>query len=53
MSDKLPEKKNKKKINTERFVKRAKELKEYFEEEMRYLRDKEFENESLLPGKSF
>lgn len=51
MTDKLPEKKVEKKIDISKFVKRAKELKKYFEEEMAYLRKKEQEDESILSGK--
>lgn len=52
MEDKLPEKKAKKKIDLNRFVKRAKELRTSFEEEMKYLRKKELENGNILSGKS-
>lgn len=48
---KLPEIKNKKKIDPERFIKRAKELKKYFQEEKAYLRKKELEDENILSGR--
>lgn len=49
----LPKTKKKKKIDVNRFIKRARELKKYFEEEAEYLRRREIENEHLLSGKSF
>lgn len=53
MNDALPIVKNKKRINLNKFIKRARELKEYYDEELAYLRKKEIENENLLSRKSF
>ena len=51
MNVKLPHVKDKKKIDPDKFLKRAKELKKYFQEEKAYLRKKELEDESLLSGR--
>ena len=46
MSDKLPEIKRKKKINIKKFITLAKKVREAFEEENEYLRNKKNGNNS-------